>query len=264
MAANGQLTVAAILVAAGSGQRLGAGVPKALVEVAGRTLVARANARFADHPAVRDVVVVGPAAHLDQVAAQASGARVVPGGAVRAESVCRGLDALAPDVDAVLVHDVARPFVPSSVIDRVVGALAGGAVAVVPVVAVTDTIKRVESDAVIATVARESLRGAQTPQGFRRAVLAAAYDRARANDALSTVTDDASVLEAAGHRVVVVAGDSRALKITTRWDLQVAALLAAADDGGGSTGHLADSEARHEAPSDARSDARGDVDEVWR
>ncbi|HEY2166267.1 MAG TPA: 2-C-methyl-D-erythritol 4-phosphate cytidylyltransferase [Jatrophihabitantaceae bacterium] len=230
MAANGQLTVAAILVAAGAGQRLGAGRPKALCLLGGRTLTERAVARFAAHPAVRDVVVVAPPTHLAEVAELVarvqSQARVVAGGALRPDSVCRGLDATAPDVDAVLVHDVARPFVPAAVISRVVAALSAGAVGVIPAVAVTDTVKRVESGRVRATLARESLRAVQTPQGFRREVLVAAYARARSEGLLADVTDDASVLEAAGHPVDVVAGDQHSLKITTPWDLRIAELLA--------------------------------------
>jgi 2-C-methyl-D-erythritol 4-phosphate cytidylyltransferase len=144
--------------------------------------------------------------------------------------VCRGLETTAPDVDAVLVHDVARPFVPAEVISRVIAALSAGAVGVIPAVAMTDTVKRTDAGRVITTVARESLRAVQTPQGFLRDVLVAAYAHARSDGALDTVTDDASVLEAAGHPVDVVDGDQRSFKITTRWDLHVAELLAAEID----------------------------------
>jgi 2-C-methyl-D-erythritol 4-phosphate cytidylyltransferase len=203
-----------------------------LCTIAGRTLVERAVARFDAHPGVRDVIVVAPPTHLAQVAELVPRVRVVAGGAERTDSVCRGLDATAADVDAVLVHDVARPFVPSEVISRVVAALAAGAVGVIPGVAVTDTIKQVEAGQVNATVARGSLRAVQTPQGFRRDVLLAAYAHARSTGSLAAVTDDASVLEAAGHPVAVVDGDQHALKITTPWDLRVAELLAAEIDRG--------------------------------
>jgi 2-C-methyl-D-erythritol 4-phosphate cytidylyltransferase len=226
MAANGQLTVAAILVAGGRGVRLGAQVPKALASVAGRTLVEHACARFAGHPGIRDVLVIAPASHRDAVAELLPDVHVLPGGVLRADSVCVGLDHLADDVTAVLVHDVARPFVPADVISRVVAALAAGSVGAIPVVAISDTVKRVAGGAVTATVPREALRAAQTPQGFTRSVLADAYARARADGFFDVVTDDASVVEAAGHQVVVVDGSHRSLKITTPWDLRVAELLA--------------------------------------
>ena len=226
MAANGQPTVAAILVAGGLGVRLGAGQPKALASVAGRTFAEHAYARFAMHPDVRDVVVVAPSTHVEEVSALLPAALVVPGGVLRADSVCVGLDHVADDVDVVLVHDVARPFVPADVIARVVAALAAGAVGVIPVVPMTDTVKRVDEARVTATVPRDSLRAAQTPQGFDRRVLVGAYARARSRGSFDVVTDDASVVEADGHRVVVVDGSHRALKITTPWDLRVAELLA--------------------------------------
>src|SRR3954453_607569 len=125
MAATGQMTGAAILVAAGSGERLGADVPKAFVSIAGRTLLEHATARFAAHPAIGTVVVVAPSSHLAE-AATLTGRAVVAGGATRQDSVARGL-AVVGDVDFVLVHDVARPFVPGSVIAAVIDALVAGA-----------------------------------------------------------------------------------------------------------------------------------------
>lgn len=209
------MTVAAVLVAAGSGVRLGADVPKAFVRVGGRTLLDLAAACFRDDPRVRDCVVVAPAEWLDQ-AASASGCRTVAGGATRQLSVDAGLRALADDVDIVLVHDVARPFVRRDVIDRVIAALDAGADAAVPGVPVTDTIKRVDDNqAVVATVDRSTLVAVQTPQGFRLPVLRAAHDAAADRQA----TDDAALIEAAGGRVVVVAGDAHAFKITTPDDL---------------------------------------------
>src|SRR4051812_27568852 len=137
MAATVPVTVAAILVAAGSGQRLGADLPKAFVRVAGRTLLEHAVGRFAAHPAVDAVVVVAPAAELAaaELVAELAGpdVTVVPGGATRQESVARGLTALtalADGVAFVLVSDVARPFVPAAVVSAVVAALRDGAVAV--------------------------------------------------------------------------------------------------------------------------------------
>jgi 2-C-methyl-D-erythritol 4-phosphate cytidylyltransferase len=224
MTAIGHLTVAVIVVAAGDGQRLGAGVPKAFCDVGGRTLLEHAAARFVAHPDVRDLVIVAPPAQTGSAAALTPVAAVVAGGRTRQESVRCGLAALAEDVDAVLVHDVARPFVPAEVISRVVAALAGGADAVIPAVAVIDTVKRVDaSDAVVETLDRTSLRAVQTPQGFRRAVL----DEAHAAGDGSGVTDDAALVEARGVRVVVVEGAAESFKITRPWDLELARLLAA-------------------------------------
>jgi 2-C-methyl-D-erythritol 4-phosphate cytidylyltransferase len=228
MAATGHLTVAAILVAAGSGERLGAQVPKAFCQVAGRTLLEHAAGRFAEHPAVRDLVVVAPTALVAAAKALVPVAVVVPGGPTRQHSVDLGLAALADDVDAVLVHDVARPFVPAEVIGRVVAALTEGAEAVVPGVAVVDTVKRVdESQAVTETVDRDSLRAVQTPQGFRRAVLVAAHAAAAGNAGGQGRTDDAGLVEAQGVRVVVVEGAAEAFKITRPWDLAIAEVVAA-------------------------------------
>jgi 2-C-methyl-D-erythritol 4-phosphate cytidylyltransferase len=211
------MTVAAILVAAGSGSRLGADVPKAFVEVGGRTLLEHACAGLA-LSGVRDLLVVAPADWVRR-ASELCAATVVPGGATRQQSVAAGLQALAADVDVVLVHDVARPFVPSGVVDRVLAALEAGADAAIPGCPVTDTIKQVDrSGEVVATVDRTALIAVQTPQGFRRAVLVAAHAAASASDA----TDDAALVEAAGGRVVIVEGAREAFKITDAWDLALA------------------------------------------
>jgi 2-C-methyl-D-erythritol 4-phosphate cytidylyltransferase len=204
-------------VAAGSGQRLGAEQPKAFVRVGDRSLLEHAAARFTSHPAVDAVVVVAPA---DRVAAAAAltGVPVVPGGATRQESVAAGLAAV--DAEFVLVHDVARPFVPAEVIDAVVTALRDGADAVVPVVPIHDTVRRVDADGGLAGVVdRSSLVAVQTPQGFRRSVLVAAHAAAVGPAA----TDDAGLVESAGGRVVAVPGADAAFKITTASDLARAA-----------------------------------------
>ena len=217
------MTVAAVLVAAGSGSRLGADVPKAFVRVGGRTLVEIAAARFRDDKRVAECVVVAPDNWVDEAAA-ASGCRAVPGGATRQLSVDAGLRALSADVDTVLVHDVARPFVPATVLDRVLAALADGADAAVPGMPLTDTVKQVdENQVVVGTVDRSTLVAVQTPQGFRLAALVAAHEAAPDEHA----TDDAALVEAMGGRVVVVAGDSDAFKITTPDDLLLAEAVAA-------------------------------------
>ena len=219
-----QLTVAAIVVAAGSGSRLGADLPKAFCVVRGRTLLEHALPAFTDHPGVRDVVVAAPPAHVERAASLAGGAAVIAGGASRQASVSCGLAALAADIDAVLVHDVARAFVPGPVIDRVLAALADGADAVIPARPVTDTVKRVDNTgAVVETIDRSTLWAVQTPQGFRRSVLVAAHQSAPEDAA----TDDAGLVEARGGRVVVVEGADEAFKITRPWDLLVAEAVAA-------------------------------------
>lgn len=216
------MIVAAVLVAAGSGSRLGADVPKAFVTVAGRPLLAHAASRFAAHPGVRDVVIAAPAELVGSAAELVGSARVVAGGRTRQESVARGLAALAPDVDTVLVHDVARAFVPAAVIDRVLGALSAGAAAVVPTVPVADTIRSVAGGVLGAVVDRSQLAAVQTPQGFARRVLVAAHASALDGSA----TDDASLVEAAGVSVTAVPGAPEAFKVTVPLDLALAEVIA--------------------------------------
>ena len=147
---------------------------------------------------------------------------VVSGGNTRQASVAAGLAAVWPDARIVLVHDAARPLTPASVFDRVIARIDAGAAGVIPVLPVVDTIKRVEDSRVIAAVDRSELSAAQTPQGFRRDVLDSAYA-----DAQHDHTDDAALVAAAGHRVVVVDGDPLAFKITTPADLERARSLVA-------------------------------------
>lgn len=227
MAATGPRTVAAILVSAGSGTRLGAEVPKAFVEVAGRSLLAHAAARVGAHPLVSSVVVVAPSTHL-AAAADVTGLPVVAGGATRQESVSAGLAASDPEADYVLVHDAARPFAPDALITAVVAALRAGADAAVPVVPIRDTVRRVDaSGAFVETMDRSRLVAIQTPQGFARAVLVRAHAAGVGTDA----SDDATLVEAIGGTVVAVAGDDAAFKITTPGDLARAhAYVSAAED----------------------------------
>jgi 2-C-methyl-D-erythritol 4-phosphate cytidylyltransferase len=228
MAAHGLQTVAAILLAAGAGERLGAQVPKAFVYVAGRTLLEHAAARFLASTAIRDVVIAVPDGFAGEAARHVPGATVLPGGVTRQESVARALGAVADDVDAVLVHDVARAFVPVEMIGRVLAALADGAEAVVPVVPVTDTIRSCDprTDQLGGVVDRTKLRAMQTPQGFQRAVLTEAHEKGRTLQ----VTDDVALVEALGRRVVAVPGDGRAFKITAPLDLALAEVVAAQSD----------------------------------
>jgi 2-C-methyl-D-erythritol 4-phosphate cytidylyltransferase len=209
--------IALILVAAGSGQRLGAGVPKALVEVAGDTLIGHSLRVAEQIPEIADTVVVVPPAQTERVRTAAPSVRVVPGGATRDESVRAGLDALVTGTEHVLIHDAARPFTPPEVYRRVVSALRGGAVAVIPGVPVADTIKQVREGIVVRTVDRSDLVAVQTPQGFTVDLLRQAHA-----DQRTAVTDDAMLMENAGHHVHVVAGSHHAFKITTPFDLAVA------------------------------------------
>jgi 2-C-methyl-D-erythritol 4-phosphate cytidylyltransferase len=219
---------AAVLVAAGSGSRLGADVPKAFVTVGGRTLLEHAVQRFLAHQRVRDLVVVAPAAMTAAAAELVPRAAVVAGGRTRQDSVARGLAALAPDVDTVLVHDVARAFAPSDLISRVLDGLGvRGADAAVPFVAVTDTLRQADDSGWLGPVVdREALGAVQTPQGFRRAALDRAHAQA-AGDTTTSATDDAALVQAIGGRVAGVRGDPRAFKITLRLDLVLAEALLA-------------------------------------
>jgi len=223
----------AILTAAGSGTRLGHALPKALVPLAGIPLVVRAAHALASSGLVRRVVVTAPPDALAEVVAAvgpAAGLEVVPGGATRQASVAAALARLddEPGDTVVLVHDAARPLVPVRVVRRVAGAVALGRSAVVPVLAVADTIKRVAADGEVAeTLDRRELRAVQTPQGFTLEVLRAAHAAAadRADDESLAATDDAGLVEAAGGRVWTVEGHEDAMKITTPRDLAVATAL---------------------------------------
>jgi len=235
--------VAAIVVAAGSGSRLGADLPKALVPVGGVPLVARAveNLRAGG---VDVVVVAAPATHLDAVrtaladdgafpadsspaAEMSDGVQrtvVVEGGSSRQASVAAALRVL-PEADVVLVHDAARCFAPPALVARVVAAVRAGHCAVVPVVAVTDTLVAAADDGPVGEYEdRSRLRAVQTPQGFDRATLERAHAVAadRAAQERDAATDDASLALAIGETVWAVPGDDAAMKITTPRDLALA------------------------------------------
>ena len=218
-----------IVVAAGSGTRLGQSRPKAFVEVAGRTILEHALVRVLGTPTPAQVVVVVPAADVEEakVVCAASGAPadrtvIVVGGSTRQESVARGLAVLDPAVRTVLVHDAARAFTPADRIEAVAEAVERSASGVVPGLPVTDTIKqRGPGDLVTGTLDRASLVAVQTPQGFPRDRLIAAYAAAD-----TEYTDDAALYAAAGHEVLVVEGDALAFKITTPADLRHAESLA--------------------------------------
>ena len=229
------MNVVVILVAAGNGVRLGAGMPKAFAPLCGEPLLAHALRGVVGCGQVGHVVIVAPGSHLQQARDVAGQCRrvdagvdaamdvcmdVVAGGADRSASVAAGLAALHPDDGIVLVHDVARALAPADLFARVIRAVRAGHPAVVPGLAVTDTVKVVDAQGrVLATPERTSLRGIQTPQGFLREVL----ERAHGDGA--SATDDAGLVERVGGHVRVVDGDPRALKITSRLDLAVATVL---------------------------------------
>ena len=217
--------VAAIVVAAGSGVRLGGEGPKALRDLAGRPLVSWSLEALAEGGATSAVVVVAANAveqFVEVVANAPVPIALVVGGASRQESVRRGLLAVAADADVVLVHDAARPLVPPAVVAGVISAVAGGADAVIPVIPVTDSV-RLLTAAGSEMVDRSLLRAVQTPQGFRRSVLVAAHEAAQCSDH----TDDAAVCEAYGVAVTLVPGSSDAVKVTHPGDLAVAAAILA-------------------------------------
>jgi 2-C-methyl-D-erythritol 4-phosphate cytidylyltransferase len=219
------MTTAALLLAAGRGERLGA--PKGFVQLEGRPLLALALETVRRCASVDVIVVLVPAGDEVQARELAGPDEIVAvGGDSRQASVRAGLDALddlGRPVDAVVVHDVARPLAPSTLFDEVIAGL-GDADGVVPGVPVTDTVKRLDDGVVAETLPREALVAVQTPQAFRLEALRRAHELAAKEGFLGT--DDASLLERAGMRVVVVPGDPRNVKITEPHDLAVASLLA--------------------------------------
>lgn len=220
--------VIALVAAAGKGTRLGAEVPKAYVELRGRTLVERSVQAMVTSGIVDEVIVlVSPAMEefaariLERVTADIP-IRLVHGGGERADSVWAGLQAI-PDEDAVvLIHDAARALTPPGMIARVAKRVLDGAVAVIPVLPVADTIKEVEGETVLSTPDRSRLRAVQTPQGFNLAALRQANMDYWEQDPDFTATDDASLMEWHGARVETVQGDTFAFKITTPIDLVLA------------------------------------------
>jgi 2-C-methyl-D-erythritol 4-phosphate cytidylyltransferase/2-C-methyl-D-erythritol 2,4-cyclodiphosphate synthase len=226
------MRVAVVVVAAGTGSRLGRDRPKAFVELAGTTILEHALRRACAAASVAQVVVVAPHDLLDEAGAIArrvdSGIAVVAGGAHRQASVAAGLALVDPSADIVLVHDAARPLTPPAQFDVVAAAVAGD-VGAVPGLPVSDTVKRVDGEVVRETVDRSALVAMQTPQGFPRGALLAAYAAADRE-----YTDDAALFSAAGHEVRVVPGVPAAFKITTEADLHRAA--AELEGGGMRTG----------------------------
>jgi 2-C-methyl-D-erythritol 4-phosphate cytidylyltransferase len=198
---------------------LGAGIPKAYVALAGRTILEHAVDGLLASGVITRVVVAAPPDRIAETTALLAGrASVVAGGPERHDTVRLALEHIG-DPEFVVVHDAARPLTPVEQIRRVVAALDEGLRAVVPVIPVVDTIKAVDANGVVlGTPERSGLRAVQTPQGFATELLRRAYLRAGS----SAFTDDASLVENLGTPVHTVAGDSMAFKITTPLDLALA------------------------------------------
>lgn len=227
------MSVTAVVVAAGSGERLGAGRPKAMVPLGGEALVLHAVRALRSAATVDAVVVVAGGDRCDEVRTLLHGAglgvhAVCAGGATRQESVDRGLAACPAGTTVVAVHDGARPLVSPALVDATVSALVEPWAAVAPGLPVVDTLKLVDpaqSDRVVRTQDRRHLWAVQTPQVFGHATLQRVHARLRG----TAVTDDLALVEAAGGRVRLVPGERTNFKVTHPEDLVVAeALLAAA------------------------------------
>jgi 2-C-methyl-D-erythritol 4-phosphate cytidylyltransferase len=217
-------TLGAIIVAAGSGTRM-SGTDKLFTEVAGRAFLAHAIVPFQDSPLVSTIVLVLSPLNLKRgrdLAEHESFTKVatlVAGGSRRQDSVRLGLEALPP-CDYVAVHDGARPLVTTALIERGLQA-ARESGAAVPALAIADTVKEArDNGAVIRTVDRSHLYAVQTPQFFRRELLARAH-----REVTTDTTDDAAMLEALGKSVRIFEGDRRNLKMTTPQDLNIARAL---------------------------------------
>ncbi|MEA2554843.1 MAG: 2-C-methyl-D-erythritol 4-phosphate cytidylyltransferase [Actinomycetota bacterium] len=209
----------AIVLAAGVGRRLGMGEPKAFLSLGDAPILVWAARSALACPQVGALVVTAPLGFEDEARSALAGlggtVTVVTGGDSRQASVRNALLQVASEVPFVLVHDAARPFVSPDLFTRVLEAVQGEAAGALPVLPVTDTVKQVSGGWVTATVARDELGLAQTPQAFRTDLLRESH----ASAATDELTDDAAVLERGGHRVRAIAGDPNNVKITTMLDL---------------------------------------------
>jgi 2-C-methyl-D-erythritol 4-phosphate cytidylyltransferase / 2-C-methyl-D-erythritol 2,4-cyclodiphosphate synthase len=233
--------VAVVLLAAGRGERLGANQPKAFVDLAGKSLLEHSIYRALATKNLRQLIIAVPESHLAQILelenqldSQGVDIRVVVGGATRQQSVSEALAVLAGGIDTVLVHDSARALTSTDLFNRVVDAVFENQIGVIPALPVADTIKKYRGDLVEETVDRAELIRAQTPQGFPTELLVKAHVAAQAD-----FTDDASLVQAFGGTVMMVAGEEVAMKITTAEDLETAQgyLLSGAKTGIGSDAH---------------------------
>lgn len=217
------MSVWAVIVAAGRGERLGLDRPKAFANLNGRPLLAESLERLEWSDWVDAIVVAAPPDWEEPVILLAEElgcgnvVAAVPGGETRAASVRAGLAEVADDAAVVLVHDAARPVLPEDVIERLMTTLNEGWDGVVPALPIADTVKRVEGEQIVETVDRESLVVAQTPQAF---VWPALRDAAAGGE---DATDCAALVEARGGRIKIVPGDRRLIKVTEPADLELVA-----------------------------------------
>jgi 2-C-methyl-D-erythritol 4-phosphate cytidylyltransferase / 2-C-methyl-D-erythritol 2,4-cyclodiphosphate synthase len=218
------MTTAVVIVAAGSGSRAGGDIPKQYHLLGGQAVLRLTALAFARHPAVDRIQMVIGEGHEQLYRPAVEGLDLPPpvlGGATRQVSARNGLEALATSPpDRVLIHDAARPFVSSALIDRVIAALDVHPAAI-PGLPVADTLKRIDGERVSATVERAGLMAVQTPQGFRYDLIRDAHRRA-ADEQVTDMTDDSAIAEWAGLTVAVVAGEPENRKLTTAGDLSEA------------------------------------------
>ena len=218
------MSVWAVLVAAGRGERLGGDRPKAFAKLRDRPLLAESLERLEASAWIDSIVIVAPPGWEEPsilVSEEIAATKVVscvPGGETRADSVRAGVGEVGQEATVVLVHDAARPLVSDDVVERVLTALNEGWDGAVPALPIADTIKRVDGARVVETLAREELVAVQTPQAFLAPVL-----REAIGGGFSGATDCSSLVEARGGRVTTVAGDPRLLKVTSTADLDLVA-----------------------------------------
>lgn len=212
------MKIGVVIVGGGQGARLKSAIPKAFIQLGSKPLYQYSLEVFQAHSKMEEIVLVVPPDFVSECAVTKK-IKVVAGGQSRQDSVWNGLEALSRNIDAVLVHDAARPFLTTPIIDRLVARLKEGhnAIAAIPV---SDTLKAAEGNQIIKTVDRQGLWRAQTPQAFKRTDLRAAFVRAKKEGWMGT--DEASLVERLGKTVHLVWGDPRNIKITTAEDLQQA------------------------------------------
>ncbi|MFM2351773.1 MAG: hypothetical protein RL096_254, partial [Actinomycetota bacterium] len=217
--------IAVVVVAAGRGERLGAGKPKAFVDLVGKPLLSHAIESISALPDLAQLIIAVPESHLTEATEAAHELLtdadvqldIVVGGETRQGSIANALAVLSSHANVVLVHDAARAMTPTSVFSRVADSVRKTGLSTVPVMKIADTIKRIEGEVVRETIDRNVLRAAQTPQGFVAGDLVAAY-----GEASQEFTDDAALMQAAGHEVLAVEGHDQAFKVTTPEDLAAA------------------------------------------
>ena len=223
--------LAVVLVAAGDGTRLGAGIPKSLVKVGEQSLLEHALEHIVGASGLAQIVVASHENHVPEferivrakVAALGAGhiaLSLTPGGTSRQGSITNALAKVHADLSVVLVHDAARAFAPAELFDRVANAVRKTGLSIVPALPIVDSIKRVDGDVLVAAVDRSELRAAQTPQGFVAGELIAAHANVEGD-----FTDDAALMQSLGKKVQTVEGDAVAFKITTPADLAYAELM---------------------------------------